>query len=948
MPFFVNIFLKRILVVSEKSPYISCSIDKIATKLPSLLEPLGVSVREGAWVVAHVADFCQAGYDPAVQLTLSASLDGSVADQHELWIRLAADTPPSMIVPDRYFDQIISQPLGQDRYQVSLMKYREPVSGNEPPFQIGKMGAEARVLPDSTWPQKGIQGIREQLVQLGRSDPTVLESVMDQFMLTHLLYEDAQRIAKIGIWEVDLASQHAFWSDEVYRIHEVPMGTPIEIAKGIHFYREDFRGVIADAIVRSVESFATWDLECVLVTQKGNEIWVRSIGEPVVEAGKVVKIRGMFQDIDEQKRLRLDQEAKAHDLRAIVHNTLDLIWSVNLQYELIVFNPAFAAAIEQATGTSPEEGASAVVIGYPQSAPQPWQTYYERAFYEGAFSEEIAYEENNQPRYQKASFYPIYGKNNKLVGCDVHMVDITELKLSEQEIEENEFRFRNIFNHTFNSIGLLASDGTIIEVNQTALDSGGYTMDQVLGAKFYDAPWWTLDQEGVDELKWAIGKAAKGEFVRYDVEVPGTASNTFFDFSITPIADEAGKVIFLIPEARDITERIRLEKSLEVNELQRRRFISKAPIAVAMLDDEMRYMAASKQWWKDYKIEETDLIGKSHYEIFPEILEMSDWLAAHQRVLAGESISSEKDKFVRLDGSVHWMNYTLIPWLREPGVVGGMVMYTVDITDQIVYEEKLQDLNKELERQVEERTGDLQLQQLRLTRQTEELQQFAYAASHDLQEPLRIITSYMEILQEEFSHEISSDSAVYINKSVQAATRMRKLISDLLAYSSVSRKEIIYADTDLNEVVAEVLENLEVGAEQSHAHINYGHLPTIAADPGQMQQLFQNLIGNAFKYHKPGEAPEVEIEAELVGDQYRFTVKDQGIGIDPEYGERIFKIFHRLHTRNEFPGTGIGLSICKRILEHHNGHIWVESELGKGSTFIFTIPVDSEAGPEQA
>lgn len=224
-----------------------------------------------------------------------------------------------------------------------------------------------------------------------------------------------------------------------------------------------------------------------------------------------------------------------------------------------------------------------------------------------------------------------------------------------------------------------------------------------------------------------------------------------------------------------------------------------------------------------------------------------------------------------------------------------------------------------------------------LARSNHDLEQFAYVASHDLQEPLRMVAAYTQLLAEKYRGKLDEQADKYIHYAVDGATRMQTLIQDLLAFSRAGREGTEVADIDFNVVVRQALLNLEAAVKDSGTTVNFDSLPTLPANEAQLRQVLQNLIGNAMKF-RGASAPQVRITAEKNHEEWTFSIADNGIGIAPDHMESIFVVFHRLHTRQEYPGNGIGLSICKKIIERHGGRIWVESQEGRGSTFKFSLP----------
>ena len=276
---------------------------------------------------------------------------------------------------------------------------------------------------------------------------------------------------------------------------------------------------------------------------------------------------------------------------------------------------------------------------------------------------------------------------------------------------------------------------------------------------------------------------------------------------------------------------------------------------------------------------------------------------------------------MRLDGTPVDVEATASPFLDQ-GVKAIQILLR-DITER-----------KQAEEELRERTEDL-------LRSNTELEKFAYIASHDLQEPLRMVTNYTQLLQQRYRGRLDSDADEFIAYAVDGAARMRTLISELLAYSRVGTQGAPFALTPLDGLFDEVLQGLEVTLSDADAVVTRDPLPELWCDPTQIARVFQNLIVNAAKF-RGTESPKIHVGARREGDEWVFSVKDNGIGIDPAYFDRIFVIFQRLHSRAEYEGTGMGLAICQRVVERHGGRVWVESKLGAGSTFHFTLPAELE------
>ena len=292
-------------------------------------------------------------------------------------------------------------------------------------------------------------------------------------------------------------------------------------------------------------------------------------------------------------------------------------------------------------------------------------------------------------------------------------------------------------------------------------------------------------------------------------------------------------------------------------------------------------------------------------------------------------------RIISRNGQIKWLTHICAPLYMQNKFLGRRINNR-DVTDRKMAEEELKKYREHLEESVKQRTAELETRTHELARSNADLQQFAYAASHDLQEPLRTVAGFVKLLEKRYKGRLDEKADEFIKFTCDGVERMQLLIKDLLIYSQVDTKERVFKPTNCSVALESAIRSLRSAIEENEAEVTYDSLPAVMADASQMSRLFQNLIGNAIKFHV-GKSVRVHVSAERKGDEWIFSVRDNGIGMDPEQADRIFVIFQRLHSREEYPGTGIGLAICKRIVERHGGRIWVDSELGKGSTFHFTL-----------
>ena len=365
--------------------------------------------------------------------------------------------------------------------------------------------------------------------------------------------------------------------------------------------------------------------------------------------------------------------------------------------------------------------------------------------------------------------------------------------------------------------------------------------------------------------------------------------------------------------------------------------VEAVPIAILLVDSRGQIVFVNAEAERQFCFERGELVGQSI-----ELLVTREYRAEHarqrsefhtrpetRRMGVGRDLSAR-----RRDGSEFPAEIGLTPLEIEGAAF--VVVAVVDITARKELESIQKKLNEELERRVAERTAELARANEALEQSNLELRHFAYIASHDLQTPLRGINGFAQLLQEDYRGRLDPTADDYLERIVLESTRMKSLITDLLTYSRVESRARPFQPTDLNRVADEVIGLLAPSIEDSNGRVTRDDLPVVAGDASQLIHLLQNLIENGLKYHGE-EPPHVHVRAVQDGGEWIISVRDNGIGIAPEHHERIFDVFRRLHTQEEYPGTGIGLAVCRRIVARHGGRIWLQSRVGEGSEFLFTL-----------
>lgn len=428
------------------------------------------------------------------------------------------------------------------------------------------------------------------------------------------------------------------------------------------------------------------------------------------------------------------------------------------------------------------------------------------------------------------------------------------------------------------------------------LERLGLLPGQVVGLKIRDV------YKDFPDIIEQSDRALKGEEVRSVVMVEGV----YFETLYRPIFDEKGEVESIVGIAFDVTDQKKAEKERDI-------FFDTTLSMICTANMQGYFTRLNAAWGKILGYTDEELLSHPFlYFVHPDDVDAT--LEEMKKLSQGLSTINFTNRYRCKDDSYKWINWISVPYENQ------IYATAQDVTENKENEIKQQELLKELERS------------------NNDLEQFAYAASHDLQEPLRKIKNYSDLLSQKYFGQLDDDAQKYIEIITRASGRMQGLIDDLLTFSRISSRGKEIRAISVKAILNDVMDNLEYAIMKNKATVSLpDNFPIIQADKSQICQVLQNLISNSIKY-KADADPVIKISITELENEWMFEIKDNGIGIDMDYAEKIFVVFQRLHSQFEYGGTGIGLALCKKIIERHNGKIWLKSEIGKGSSFFFTLP----------
>jgi PAS domain S-box-containing protein len=529
---------------------------------------------------------------------------------------------------------------------------------------------------------------------------------------------------------------------------------------------------------------------------------------------------------------------------------------------------------------------------------------------------------------------PVYDDDQIFSGYSCILRDISEKKKEEIDLKISEERYRLLVEGvTDYSIFMLDPLGNIMTWNEGAHKMKGYSVEEIIGKHF--SIFYTSEdlktKKPERELKIAV---ETGKYEEEGWRVKKNGSVFWANVVITPLFNERNKHIGFSKVTRDLTERRAAEESLRQSEERFRSLVEQViDYAIFMLDEKGRIISWNEGARRIKGYNANEIIGK-YFSIFYPEEDLLNGKPAHELKVARKTGKYEEEGWrVRKDGTQFWANVLITAIYNTKGMLIGFSKVTRDLTERKASEKALRDSYDQLS----QLANELKETNQKLTYANQELEQFTSIVSHDLQEPVRSIKSFLQLIDIKLNERENTELNTYISKSINAANRMKELIQNLLQYSQLSRGESIRGKVIVNDLFNEALQNLKTSIEKTEAKITIKNKVTeVYGDRVQLVQLIQNLLSNALKFTESGH-PEIKISTSIEKGYVKFAISDNGIGIARTDLNKMFEIFRRLNTKKEYPGTGIGLAICKKIVERHRGRIWPESEPGKGTTFYFTL-----------
>jgi PAS domain S-box-containing protein len=791
---------------------------------------------------------------------------------------------------------------------------------------------------------------------------------------------EAQRIGQIGDWDLDLATQKLTWSPQVFAIlgRDPKLGPPRDLGEAAAMYEPASRALLEEKVAQAIASGEPQEYELLALRPAGGQVHVQA--NAVVrrdDSGQVVGLFGTVQDITERKLAEAARHESEKTLSAVLEHMSEGVMVADAERNVIYQNPASLRIV----GFEPDD------TGHIESEDIPvnWRGWDEQGrpldAEEWPISRVVRGElvQNQVLRVRQVktghewfAIYngsPIYDDDGRYVVSFITIHDITERKRVESALHESHslLQMAGRIAH-FGGWSVNLADGQHTwsdEVAHIHEEPPGFVPSLADGINYY-APEWR------EKIATVFGECAR-HGTPYDEEmqiVTAGGRRVWVRAVGEAVRDAAGVIVRVQGAFQDIDSRKHAELQLQEREEQLRLFVEHSPAAIAMLDQHMRYIVVSHRWLTDYGLPERDIVGQSHYELFPDLPD--HWKKAHRRCLEGAIERNDAEEFIRADGSSEWVRWELRPWRKVDGKVGGLIIFTEVVTARVRAGQEIRRLTSHLEQRVIERTADLEAANAKLQNYSTTISNELLAAktaeqakssflatmSHELRTPLNSIIGFTDIILDGLAGPLNPEQAKQLKIVRGSARHLLDLINDVLDLSRIEagRVEVRAELLDLRALVERVTASIKPLATQKGLALTAvvsSRLSEIVSDRLRLEQILLNLLGNAVKFTVHGD---VTLTVDRLDDLQAasgtatlpavcFRVADSGIGVKAEELATLFQPFQQAEggRARAGEGTGLGLAISRRLATLLGGEICAVSEFGKGSTFTLILPLEVPA-----
>jgi PAS domain S-box-containing protein len=741
------------------------------------------------------------------------------------------------------------------------------------------------------------------------------ENARKEIALKNKLLHLTSKMAQVGGWEFDTETLEGTWTDEVAKIHDLEPSTFSTVALGLSFYTPESRQIIENGIKEAIENARPYDLELEMISAKGIKKWVRTLAVPIIENNKVVKLQGIFQDITHRKETLLELENEKKMLRTLIETMPDMVLLKDLNGVYLFCNNEY----EKFYGKTEKELLGKTDYDFVERETADKYRAQEmevlkagKAIYS---TEEVIYSSDKHKAILSVIKTSLPDTDGNAKGILTIARDVTERTRYETQLKNEHDYVVNILESMSDAFVALDKNWCYTYMNKHAGRIFGRDPQKMIGRHI-----WTEFPEGIGQPFYHAYNKAMNERVSIILEEYYPPYQKWFENYINPTND--GLLIFF----RDITERKLSEKEIQESESRYRLLFEQNPAPILIYEkDSLTILAVNEAFKRHYGYSEKEILAMQLSDLYPQeekgaIIKLANEISGyrnvgrwHHRLKNGSFI----DITVRSNDILY------------EGRKSRVAVIT-DVTDKVIAEEKMKTLNIELEKRVSERTAQLESA-------NKDLEAFAYSVSHDLRSPLRHIDGFSRLLQKSIPSE-NQEANRFFGKINESTRKMASMIDSLLTFSRLGRKTIQKTMVDLNELVQIVLKQFEPDTANRDIEWRIGTLPILSADRELLQMVLENLISNAIKFTSKREKAIIEI-SEYTGNNYKhgFYIKDNGAGFDSAYADKIFGVFQRLHTADQFEGTGIGLANVHQIITKHGGTIRAEGEIDNGAVFYITL-----------